>query len=175
MTAETDIAKPSMATAPDSAPAAAGSAKPPRLRSLDALRGFDMFWIVGGAALVKELAPLADWEWLKWFSGQFHHPGWTGFALYDLIFPLFLFLAGVAMPYSLGSRLEQGVPRWKLLRKSAIRAALLVLLGIVYNGGLAFKPLAETRICSVLGFIGLAWFFAALIFLFSDIPNPGEI
>jgi len=143
----------------------------PRLRSLDALRGFDMLWIVGGATLVKKLAGLSDWQWIDWLAGQMRHPGWEGFTLFDLIFPLFLFLAGVAMPYSLGRKLEQGVPRWKLLRKVAIRAALLILLGVIYNGGLAFKPLAETRVCSVLGYIGVAWFFAALIFLFADVRH----
>ena len=70
-----------------------------RLRSLDALRGFDMFWIVGGATLAKTLAGLTGWAWLQWFAGQMYHPAWIGFTAWDLIFPLFLFLAGVAMPY----------------------------------------------------------------------------
>jgi predicted acyltransferase len=126
-----------------------------------------MLWIVGGAVLARKLAALTEWPWLQWFAGQMHHPKWIGFTFYDLIFPLFLFLAGVAMPYSLGRRLEAGDPKWKLLRKVAVRVFLLVVLGIVYNGGLAFKPLAETRVCSVLGYIGLAYGFAALIFLYS--------
>lgn len=142
-----------------------------RLRSIDALRGIDMFWIVGGEHLVASLAKTNDWRWLDWFAGQMHHPGWQGFTLYDLIFPLFLFLAGVAMPFSLGGKLEKGVPRRTLVRKAAVRAALLVLLGGVYNGGLAFKPLAETRICSVLGFIGVAWFLASLIYLFTNVRH----
>ena len=143
-------------------------AKSKRLRSLDALRGFDMLWIVGGDALIRTLANHTQAPWLTWFAGQFHHPGWQGVTLYDLIFPLFLFLAGVAMPYSLGRQIELGRSKWILLRKVAIRAALLVLLGAVYNGLLAFKPLEETRICSVLGYIGMAYFFAASIYIFSN-------
>ncbi len=139
--------------------------KSPRLRSLDALRGFDMFWIVGGHALIANLAILTEWSGLVWLEHQMHHPRWIGFTFYDLIFPLFLFLAGVAMPYSLGRRLEAGESKLRLLRKVAIRVFMLVLLGAVYNGALAFRPLAETRMCSVLGFIGMAYGGAALIYL----------
>lgn len=178
MNSESDYTTPPPAEDPDPsgvgdesgvrpASAADDAPKPERLRSLDALRGFDMLWIVGGAGLARHLAKLTEWPWLQWFAGQMHHPKWIGFTFYDLIFPLFLFIAGVAMPYSLGRRLEAGDPKWKLLRKVAVRVFLLVLLGVVYNGGLAFKPLAETRICSVLGFIGLAYGFAAVIFLYS--------
>ena len=75
-----------------------------RLHSLDALRGFDMFWIVGGNAIIAAWARSTDWAALDWFEGQLHHPEWHGFTFWDLIFPLFLFIAGVAMPYSLTRR-----------------------------------------------------------------------
>lgn len=138
-----------------------------RLRSLDALRGFDMFWIVGGSALISALAKYTQLGWLERMAAEFHHAKWVGFTFYDLIFPLFLFLAGVALPYSLGSKLEQGASKLKLTFKVLKRVALLVLLGIVYNGGLALRPLLETRVCSVLGFIGLAYGVAALVFIYS--------
>ena len=145
--------------------------KPPRLRSLDALRGFDMFWIVGGHALIAKLAVFTEWSGLVWLEHELHHPRWIGFTFYDLIFPLFLFLAGVAMPYSLGRRLEAGDSKLRLFRKVAFRVFMLVLLGAVYNGALAFRPLSETRICSVLGFIGLAYGGAALIYLNCNIRH----
>ncbi len=145
--------------------------RPARLRSIDALRGFDMFWIVGGSGLAGALAKYTEWGWVQWLAGQMHHPGWSGFTFYDLIFPLFLFLAGVAMPFSLGRRMEQGASKLLLVRKVAVRAFLLVLLGAVYNGLLQFRPLEETRICSVLGYIGMAYFFAALIYLFSNVRH----
>ena len=144
----------------------------PRLRSLDALRGFDMFWIVGGSTLAVHFAKYTEWNWVKWFAGQMHHPGWKGFTLYDLIFPLFLFLAGVAIPYSLGRKMTSGVPRHILLRKIVLRAATLVLLGAIYNGDLlAWKTLSQIRICSVLGYIGLAYLFAGLLYLYADLRH----
>ncbi|MGD9637218.1 MAG: hypothetical protein AB7U97_28305, partial [Pirellulales bacterium] len=59
-----------------------------RLLSLDALRGFDMFWIIGGEGIAIAAAKLTGWASLVWFAGQLEHPEWHGFALYDLIFPL---------------------------------------------------------------------------------------
>src|SRR6202042_2379205 len=84
-----------------------------------------------------------------------------------LIFPLFLFMAGVATPYSVGRELEKGAPRQKLLLRVIRRGLTLVLLGIIYNNGLKFHPLAETRFCSVLGRIGLAYMFANIIYLYT--------
>jgi len=139
-----------------------------RLRSLDALRGFDMFWIVGGEVLVHRLARHTEWPWLQWLGEELHHVSWEGFHFYDLIFPLFLFLAGVALPYSIGRKMEAGIPKWKLSLSILKRVALLILLGIIYNGGLALKPLAETRICSVLGLIGIGYGCAAFIFLYTN-------
>ncbi len=73
-----------------------------RLLSLDALRGFDMFWIIGGHKNIYGLAVLTGWPLLLSLNSQMRHVGWEGFAFYDLIFPLFLFLSGVSMPYSFG-------------------------------------------------------------------------
>ena len=81
---------------------------PPRLRSLDALRGFDMAWIVGGQKLLAAVAAASGWGWLKWMESQTHHPTWDGFTFWDLIFPLFLFLAGVSLPFSIAKRRRAG-------------------------------------------------------------------
>src|SRR4051812_28858585 len=54
-----------------------------RLMSLDALRGFDMFWIIGGVPIINGAADLTDWNWLVWLSGQMHHTEWHGFTFYD--------------------------------------------------------------------------------------------
>ena len=135
-----------------------------RLLSLDALRGFDMFWIIGGETIAEAAASLTGWGWLVWFSGQLHHPEWHGFALYDLIFPLFLFMAGVAMPFSFEKRLARGDSKARLFRHAVQRGLLLVLLGMIYNGLLNFDW-ANMRYPSVLGRIGLAYMFAAIIVL----------
>src|SRR5690606_26679767 len=83
----------------------------------------------------------------------------------DLIFPLFLFLAGVATPYSIGKQIEKGSSRQSLLIKVIKRGLILVLLGIVHNNGLEILPLEEIRFGSVLGRIGLAYMFANIIYL----------
>jgi predicted acyltransferase len=135
-----------------------------RLVSLDALRGFDMFWIMGGEGIVNAAAALTGWSWLVWLSGQLEHPEWNGFALYDLIFPLFLFIAGVAMPLSFEKRLRRGDSKLSLYQHVIVRGLLLVLLGMIYNGLLKFNW-PDTRLPSVLGRIGLAYLFAGLIVL----------
>ena len=127
-----------------------------RLASLDALRGFDMFWIVGGAAWIAELGRATGWRWASWLGEQMHHPEWHGFAAYDLIFPLFLFISCVTLPFSLGRSDEWGEAGWTQYIKVAKRVFLLVLLGAIYNGLLSFEW-DEIRYASVLGRIGLAW------------------
>jgi predicted acyltransferase len=105
-----------------------------RLLSLDALRGFDMFWIVGGRPIFQEAAKLWEWPWLVWFAKQLEHPVWHGFTVWDSIFPLFLFIAGVAMPYSFARRLERGATKADLYRHAIVRGLALVALGMITNG-----------------------------------------
>jgi len=138
-----------------------------RLYSLDALRGFDMFWIAGGEEIFHVMAKATNSPFWKALSDQFEHPEWNGFHFYDLIFPLFLFIAGVATPYSVGRELEKGTPRQKLLLRVIRRGLTLVVLGIIYNNGLKIHPLSEVRFCSVLGRIGLAYMFANIIYLYT--------
>lgn len=152
-------------TAPQEA-AVAQPAPVRRLLSLDALRGFDMFWIMGGEEIFHVLAKTTGWTWAIVMADQFTHVAWNGYRPYDNIFPLFLFLAGVSTPYSIGSRLAKGDSRAKLARKVITRGLLLVLLGIIYNNGLFVKPFDEMRFPSVLGRIGLAGMFAQLIYLY---------
>ena len=139
-----------------------------RLRSLDVLRGFDMFWIIGGKALILALAAVLSVDLSEWLGHRMHHPEWDGFEPYDLIFPLFLFIAGVSTIYSIDNRLAKGDSRASLHRHFVQRGLILVLLGVFYNGLLS-RDLAsadgwgQMRYASVLGRIGLAYMFAALI------------
>lgn len=139
-----------------------------RLTSLDALRGFVMFWIMGGEGIAHAAAKLWGWGWLQWLAGQLEHPKWHGFAFYDLIFPTFLFVAGVAMPFSFAKRLERGATKRDLYRHAVVRGLALVLLGMIYNGLLNFNW-PNMRLPSVLGRIGLAYMFAALIVLNTEL------
>ena len=135
-----------------------------RLYSLDALRGFDMFWIMGGEAIFAGLASRTGWPVLKWWATQLEHVEWHGFQFYDMIFPLFLFIAGISFPFSLAKRMASNDSRTSIYKHVIYRGLILVLLGIVYNNGIRFN-LGELRYGSVLGRIGLAWMFAALIFM----------
>ena len=139
----------------------------PRLESVDALRGFDMFWIIGGEFLFHGMAKASGSPFWNALSDQFTHPDWNGFHVYDLIFPLFLFLAGVSTPYSAGRDLENGKHRTQVLLRIFRRGIILVLLGFYCNNGLQIKPLADLRFCSVLGRIGIAYMFACVIFLYA--------
>ena len=138
-----------------------------RLYSLDALRGFDMFWIMGAEEIFNTLAKATGSAPLNWISNQLTHPAWNGFHLYDLIFPMFLFMAGVATPFSVGRELEKGNGRKKVLLRVIRRGLILVVLGIIYNNGLHLRPFSDIRFASVLGRIGIAYMFANIIFIFS--------
>ena len=138
-----------------------------RLYSLDALRGFDMFWIIGAEEIFHQLAEINNSSFWNAISHQFQHPSWNGFTFYDLIFPLFLFIAGVATPYSVGKQLERGKSKRSLLMRVVKRGLILVLLGIIYNNGLEIRPLEDIRLPSVLGRIGLAYMFANIIYLYA--------
>ncbi|MDD5676048.1 MAG: DUF5009 domain-containing protein [Chitinivibrionales bacterium] len=135
-----------------------------RLLSLDALRGFDMFWIMGGGEIFAPLAALTGWPFLKWLVGQLEHAPWHGFHLEDLIFPLFLFIAGISFPFSMAKRFAGRENKAALYKHVIRRGLLLALLGIIYWNGINFD-FAHLRYPSVLGRIGLAWMFAALIFM----------
>ncbi len=135
-----------------------------RLLSLDALRGFDMLWIIGGSFIVAAAADVTGWPWLATLKQQFSHTDWNGFTPYDLIFPLFLFIAGVSMPFSFEKRLARGDSKLVLARHVVVRGLVLVLFGMIFNGLLKFDW-ATMRYPSVLGRIGLAYLFAGLIVL----------
>ena len=139
-----------------------------RLYSLDALRGFDMLWIMGADQLFHSLSDVTDNSIIQTISLQLEHVTWNGFVAYDMIFPLFLFIAGVATPYSIGNSLENGIPKKQLLFRVIKRGLLLIFLGVLYNnGGFVLNPLSSIRIPSVLGRIGSAYLFANIIYLYA--------
>ena len=69
-----------------------------RILSLDALRGFDMFWIIGADVLASSVLGLVGTESAKRLASQLEHVPWEGFHFYDLVFPLFLFMVGCSLP-----------------------------------------------------------------------------
>lgn len=137
--------------------------KPSRLLSLDALRGFDMIWLIGLAAVVRAFCgsfPGGD-EW--WLSRQVHHCTWEGFRFYDLIFPLFLFMAGVSFPFSCSSQIRKGVSSLRIHLRIFKRVALLVVLQMIQSGIMQFDP-EKYSYPSVLVRIAIPWCIAALVY-----------
>lgn len=139
-----------------------------RLYSLDALRGFDMIWIMGLGYGLKGFAKTQESPFWSLIYKEFHHSDWFGLVFWDMIFPLFIFIAGVATPFSLGKRLSQGTPKFSLLVKAFRRALLLYILGFVFeNNGLQIWNLREARFTGDLAKIGFSYFFGVAIFLFA--------
>ena len=133
-----------------------------RLMSIDALRGFDMFFITGGAMLISALCAACGCG-DGWLAVQMKHVPWAGLAHHDTIFPLFLFLAGVSWPFSLASQEAKGRSPWSIHRKVIVRALILVAIEMSLGGLLKFKP--DFRLMGVLSFIGLSWGVAAILFM----------
>ncbi|MBK5262754.1 MAG: DUF5009 domain-containing protein [Peptostreptococcaceae bacterium] len=94
------------------------------------------------------------------------HATWTGFHFEDLIFPLFMFISGVTIPIDILSKLEKGASKKEMMLKIAKRMLVLVLLGIIFNGTLR-NGFANARYASVLGQIGISYFMASIIVIFT--------
>jgi len=125
-----------------------------------------MFWITGGGALVIYLSKATGAGWLHTLAEQMEHVKWEGFHFFDLIFPLFMFISGVAIPYAILSKKEKGVSQSVLFKRILKRVVLLIIFGIIYNGGLK-NGFENVRVASVLGQIGIAYFIAAVVFLYT--------
>lgn len=137
-----------------------------RLASLDALRGLDMFWIVGGSAVAQALAKASGQSWLDWVPVQMKHVPWDGFHFIDLIFPLFLFMIGVAIPYALGKRRSRGDRLVRIYGHVFFRVAVMIVLGMMVNGSLlTFDPSKFELTYSVLQMLALGYLVATILFL----------
>jgi len=135
-----------------------------RLLSLDTLRGFDMMFIMGMAGVIVALCGLFPGGSDCWLARQMSHVAWEGLRHHDTIFPLFLFIAGISWPFSYAKQVAGGASRGQIYKKIIVRGLTLVLLGMIYNGLLNFD-FAHVRVCSVLARIGIAWMFAALLYI----------
>jgi predicted acyltransferase len=147
-----------MTTPTESAPASQ------RLMSVDALRGFDMFWIIGADSLVYALHKMTQTRPTSLLADQLEHAEWAGFHFYDLIFPLFVFIVGVSLVFSLTKAVERA-GRMEALKRVFRRSVLLFAVGIFYSGGFT-NPWPDIRLMGVLNRIALAYFFAGLLFCF---------
>ena len=107
-----------------------------RLGSLDTFRGFTMFWLMGGKAFVLAIAALVGLDFVRY---QLTHSAWEGVRYYDLVWPSFMLMVGVSIPFSFARRsLTQ--TRGKLMRDAWTRAMVLFLLGSLRESLSAGSP-----------------------------------
>ncbi|MGI9457617.1 MAG: acyltransferase family protein [Aeoliella sp.] len=136
-----------------------------RIESIDALRGFDMFWILGADSLVVSLRQLTDARPVALLADQLEHVDWEGFHFYDLIFPLFVFLMGASTVFSLTKIIEEqgrGAAYSRVFR----RFAILYALGLLYHGGMSRDGGPEMfRYMGVLHRIAICYLFGGLLFI----------
>ncbi len=134
-----------------------------RLLSIDALRGFNMFWIIGAERFVEALRHINSTGALGFVGYQLEHSPWQGFRFYDLILPLFIFLMGAAIPFSLG-RISAVDGRRAASARIFRRAALLYVIGVLYYRGFDHS-LADVRVLGVLQRIAICYLVASLLYL----------
>jgi len=158
--------------APTEAPAGKEPHTSNRVVAVDALRGFDMFWIVGGRELVLSCVAMFKSPPPEWFKHQLTHVKWTGtnvwdsFTAWDLIMPLFLFVVGTAMPFSFARRLEQGHSKSRLYFKILRRSVILFVLGMACQGNLLdFKLETLHLFANTLQAIAVGYLIAAIVML----------
>lgn len=145
------------------------AARGQRWQFLDALRGFDMFWIAGGGLVISTLNRVSENGLTHFLKRQLTHVEWDGFRFYDLIFPLFVFLAGVSLVLSLNKAVARE-GKGGAFRRLAWRALLLFVVGIIYSGGVS-RGWAEVRVLGVLQRIAVGYLGAAMIYLW--VPRRG--
>src|ERR1700744_3457891 len=135
-----------------------------RLMSLDALRGFDMFWILGADSFVYALHELSPNAVTKFFAVQLDHAEVAVFNFYDLIFPMFVFMMGVSTVFSL-SKIIATEGRAAAVKRVLRRGILLFIIGLIYSGGFT-NPWPDMRLMGVLNRIALCYTFGGLFFIF---------
>jgi predicted acyltransferase len=123
-----------------------------------------MIWIVGAEAVGAAVGKLSGGPGFKLFAAQFDHVDWAGFHFYDLIFPLFVFMIGISITFSI-TQLVDTEGRPAALRRVFRRGVLLYVLGLFYYGGFD-GPVSHFRLMGVLQRLGLCYFFASLLFIY---------
>ncbi len=137
-----------------------------RLESLDALRGFDLFVIVGLELVLHPMARAVDKPWFDKLMWNFTHVDWVGFSPWDLVMPLFLFMAGVSLPFALSRYKTGGADKKIAYRRIAKRVVLLWVFGMMCQGNLL--GLAPSRIylySNTLQSIAIGYLIAAVLYL----------
>src|ERR1700728_4727408 len=146
------------ATVQTEIPKASAMTSASRLMSLDLFRGVT----IAGMILVNNAGDEASSYW------PLKHAQWNGWTPTDLVFPFFLFIVGVAMPFSFSARLKRGDSRRELLRHVLWRGVVLFALGMFLNGFPSQYHLASWRVYGVLQRIAICYVISAILALWTD-------
>ena len=140
-----------------------------RLESLDVLRGFDLFCLVGLEELMHTLKPAVDAPWFDKFMWAFTHVDWEGFSTWDLVMPLFMFMTGITIPFALSRYKSEGAGG-AVYRRIARRVILLWIFGMMCQGNLlGLNPDRIYLYSNTLQAIAAGYLIAALLYLNSGI------
>jgi len=141
-----------------------------RLESLDVLRGFDLFFLVGLESIIHALHGAIKTPWYDALMWNFDHVQWQGFSPWDLIMPLFMFMAGVAMPFALSK--YQTANKSVLYKRILTRVVLLWIFGMISQGNLlGLDPDRIFIFSNTLQSIAVGYLFSALLFLNAGIKT----
>lgn len=146
--------------------AVAGAASPEaarlRLTSLDTFRGVTMLFMASEILRIPEVArQFPDSAVARWMAANLDHVPWTGGGPWDLIQPAFMFMVGVALPFSIASRQARGDSFARMFRHSGFRAIVLIALGIFLRS--QHRPQTYFTFEDVLTQIGLGYVFLFLL------------
>ena len=140
-----------------------------RLESLDVLRGADLFFLVALGPIMGKIASAADAEWLNKSMWIFHHVDWQGFSPWDLIMPLFMFMAGATIPFAMERYRRENDKKsalWRILR----RVVVLWIFGMMCQGNLlALDPNRIYLYTNTLQAIAVGYAAAAVMYLFTKL------
>ncbi|WP_149304974.1 acyltransferase family protein [Pareuzebyella sediminis] len=141
-------------------------AKPNRILSIDVLRGFDMLLIIFADRFFIGLNQGAGTPFTEFLAEQFDHPEWFGSTFYDIIMPLFLFVVGAVIPFSLSKRMQASTSMTSIYRKLIKRFIILFILGWIVQGNLLALDAAQFHIFSnTLQAIAVGYFFSCIAYI----------
>ena len=137
-----------------------------RIMSVDALRGFDMLMIIIAARFFRGLNRGADIPLTQFLAEQFSHPEWFGFHFYDIIMPLFLFVVGAVIPFSINKRLDSDPSKSRLYGHLIRRVIILFVLGWIVQGRLLNLDINKFHVYSnTLQAIAVGYLFSSIAYL----------
>ena len=138
---------------------------PKRLESLDALRGFDLFLLVGLEAVMHALDGAIDASWFDRLMWCFTHVDWEGFSSWDLVMPLFMFMSGITIPFAL-ARYKREQRRGEAYRRIIKRVVLLWIFGMICQGNLlGLNPDRIYLYSNTLQAIAMGYLISSLLYL----------